>query len=103
MARLLVREKAWADLEELGAFIAKDNPTAAVEVVRAIRISFEQLARMPQLGRIVKKIKTSKELRMWLSPAFPNYLIFYRALRDGVDIVRVLHGARDIHHILGNE
>jgi hypothetical protein len=25
-ARLLVREQAWSDLEELGAFIAKDNP-----------------------------------------------------------------------------
>jgi len=40
MARLLVREKAWADLEELGAFIAKDNPSAATEVVRQLRRSF---------------------------------------------------------------
>lgn len=103
MPRLLVREKAQADLEELGQFIASDNPAAAAEVVRAVRVSFEQLARMPQLGRIVKKVKTSEKLRMWLSPAFPNYLIFYRELPDGVDIVRVLHGARDIHRILENE
>ncbi|SRR6266404_9893626 len=96
MARLLVREQAWSDLEELGAFIAKDNPAAANEVVRQLRRSLELLARMPQLGRVVKRIKTTEELRMWLSPAFRNY----RELPDGVEIVRVLHGARDIQRIL---
>ncbi len=102
MARLLVREQAWGDLEELGAFIARDNPTVAAEVVRHLRHSFEQLARMPQLGRLIKKIKTREQLRMWLSPAFRNYLIFYRELPDGVEIVRVLHGARDIQRLLEN-
>ena len=102
MARLLVREKAWSDLEELGAFIARDNPAAATEVLRQLRVSFEQLGRMPQLGRVVRKIKTTEPLRMWLSPAFRNYLIFYRELPDGVEIVRVLHGARDIKRILEN-
>jgi plasmid stabilization system protein ParE len=64
MARLLVREKAWSDLAELGAFIARDNPAAAAEVVCQLRVSFEQLGRMPQLGRVVRKIKTTEELRM---------------------------------------
>jgi len=50
MARLLVREQAWVDLEEVGAFIAKDNPAAAAEVVRQLRVSFEQLARMAAIG-----------------------------------------------------
>src|SRR5205814_6211463 len=100
MARVLFREQAWSDLEELGAFIAKDNPAAANEVVRQLRRSLELLARMPQLGRVVKRIKTTEELRIWLSPAFRNYLIFYRELPDGVEIVRVLHSARDIQRIL---
>jgi len=50
MARVLVREQPWADLEEPGGFIAKDNPAAAAEVVGQLRHSFELLARMPQLG-----------------------------------------------------
>lgn len=103
MARLLIREQAWSDLEELGAFIAKDNPAAAAEVVRELRRSFELLARMPQLGRAVRNIKTTEELRMWLSPAFPNYLIFYCEFLGGVEIVRVLHGARDIQRILESD
>jgi plasmid stabilization system protein ParE len=40
---------------------------------------------------------------MWLSLAFPNYLIFYRELSNNVEIVRVLHGAGDIKRILENE
>jgi toxin ParE1/3/4 len=37
------------------------------------------------------------ELRPCLR-SFPvgNYLIFYRPLRGGVELVRVLHGARDV-------
>jgi toxin ParE1/3/4 len=100
MARLFVRERAWAAVEELSTFIARDNPAAAAEVVRQLRLSFEQLARTPQLGRAVRNIETTERLRMWLSPAFRNYLIFYRKLQDGVEIVRVLHGARNIQRIL---
>ena len=37
MARVLVHEQAWADLEELGAFIAKDKPEAASQVVHQLR------------------------------------------------------------------
>ena len=62
MARLLVREQAWSDLEELGAFIAKDNPAAATEVVRQLRLSFEQLSRMPQLGRISKEDQNNRRV-----------------------------------------
>jgi toxin ParE1/3/4 len=103
MARLLVREQAWSDLEELGALIAKDNPAAATEVVRQLRLSFEQLSRMPQLGRIVRKIKTIEELRVWLFARVSQLPDLYRQLPDGVEIVRVLHGACDIKRILENE
>ena len=32
---------------------------------------------------------------------FPNQLIFYRELESGIDVIRVLHGSRDIDAILG--
>ena len=58
---------------------------------------------MPQLGRVVKRVKTSEQLRTWLSPAFRNYLIFYRELPDGVEIVRVLHERRDFPAIFSRQ
>jgi toxin ParE1/3/4 len=35
-------------------------------------------------------------IRRWPIPEFPKHLIFYRPTDDGVDILRVLHGARDV-------
>jgi toxin ParE1/3/4 len=39
-------------------------------------------------------------IRQWRIPGFEKYLIFYRPLEDGIEILRVLHGARDIRRIL---
>jgi toxin ParE1/3/4 len=49
------------------------------------------LARMPELGR--KRPDLAPDLR-----GFPigNYIIFYRPVPDGIQVIRVLHGARDI-------
>jgi hypothetical protein len=38
-----------------------------------------------------------------LSSRFKKYLVFYRPVADGVEIARVLHGARDIYGILAEE
>lgn len=35
-------------------------------------------------------------LRMWRVPGFEKHLIFYRETADGIEIIRVLHGARDL-------
>jgi plasmid stabilization system protein ParE len=31
---------------------------------------------------------------------FRNYLVFYRPIRDGIEVLTVLHGARDLHAVL---
>lgn len=31
--------------------------------------------------------------------AFGRYVVFYEPLPDGIDVVRVLHGSRDIDHV----
>ena len=49
------------------------------------------LAEMPESGR--QREKLAPELRSF---AVGNYVIFYRPIENGVEIVRVLHGARDL-------
>lgn len=39
-------------------------------------------------------------MRRWPVTGFENYLVYYRPLRDGIEIVRILHGARDIARLL---
>lgn len=41
-----------------------------------------------------------KRVRRWPVKGFDNWLIFYRPKRDGVEILRVIHGARDIENLL---
>jgi toxin ParE1/3/4 len=42
-------------------------------------------------------------LRVGRVEGFEKYLIFYRHVGDSMEIVRVLHGARDIDRVLGSE
>lgn len=44
-----------------------------------------------------------KDVRLWLVRGFDKYLIFYRATAEVVEILRVLHSARDIDNILSDE
>jgi toxin ParE1/3/4 len=40
------------------------------------------------------------DLRVWRIEGFEKHLIFYRQTPDGIDVVRILHGARDIDSVL---
>ena len=40
-------------------------------------------------------------IRVWRVKGFPRHLIFYRTIEGDVEIVRVLHGARDLPSLLG--
>ncbi|KWV58167.1 plasmid stabilization protein [Bradyrhizobium macuxiense] len=83
--------RAETDLDEIWLFIASDNIAAADRVVDRIGNIFQMLAENPLAGR------QRPELGMSIR-SFPagNYVLFYEAFPNGVEIVRVLHGARDI-------
>ena len=53
--------------------------------------NFQKLSTQPLLGKAVEEI--APNLRFI---PIGSYLVFYRAIEDGVEIVRILHGARDI-------
>ena len=90
MNRYRVSDAARSDLDEIWFYIAQDNPDAADKFIRALVSRFPMLASMPELGR--RREELSPRLR-----SFPvgNYIIFYRPMDNGVEIARVLHGARD--------
>jgi toxin ParE1/3/4 len=82
---------AVADLDEIWSYIARDSPDAAEKFTEALISRFSRLAAMPGIGR------TREELSHGLrSFSVGRYIIFYRPGESGVEIVRVLHGARDL-------
>ena len=86
---------ALEDLPEAWLSIAQDNPKAADRWVDAVDAAAGRLAGFPALGRARDEVIVGVR-----SLAVGKYLIFYAESPDGVDVLRVLHGARDLDEIL---
>jgi toxin ParE1/3/4 len=96
-AKILRAEAAFLDLDELAKYIQRQNPSAAIRFLAAAEASFQLLAAMPELGELQRFGRTElADLRTWQVRGFENYLIFYRPVKQGIEVVRVLHAARDI-------
>jgi len=94
MSRLMKRPEAESDLDEIWWHIAQDSPDNADRFLDRIQESCLGLADFPQMGTARNELKAGLRCQ-----PIGNYLIFYFPLEDGVDIVRVLHGSRDIERM----
>ncbi len=101
MAEVNKRPIVIRDLIEQATYIAEDNLDAAERFLVAAEETFQLLGRMPGMG---KRCKFSSPqllgIRQYAIKGFKNYLIFYRATDSEVEVLRVLHGARDLEAIL---
>lgn len=102
--RLALKPQADRDLNNQFEYIAKDNLEAAIRFYEAAFSTFDVLATNPQIGP-TREFKDPQltDVRIWLVKGFEKYLIFYRATNELVEILRVLHAARDIDSILSGE
>ena len=94
MSSLGFSPRAEQDLIDIWDFIAQDDIDAADRVRDDIEQKCETLAQTPGMGRARDELVPS--LR-----SFPvgKYVIFYRPIEDGIEIARILHGARDLKSI----
>lgn len=85
------RPRAQLDLIEIWTYIADDNEAAADRLLRRIDSTLHMLAGTPLAGRARPELRP--EIR-----SFPvgNYVIFYTAQPNAIDVVRVLNRYRDI-------
>lgn len=84
-----LRPEAETDLEAIALYIAEESPAAALRWLDRMYDKCARLGEMPGMG--VARPDVSPELRMFV---VGNYLILYRQVEDGAEIVRVVHGAR---------
>ena len=92
----LLSPDAQIDLDDVWDYIAEDNIEAADHWVARIFDAFDQLARNSHMGHIRTDL-TSHSIRFWPVGA---YLILYRPRTDGIEIVAVTQGTRDIPSFL---
>lgn len=97
-----IRKKPQAerDIEECFVFIGEDNLDIAVHFLVAVEDSIELLCQNPFLGS-VREFDNSRisNIRMILVKNFHNYQIYYTVGKETIEIVRVLHGSRDLQDI----
>ena len=89
--RFRFSRRAEADLEEIGDFIARDNPMRAVSFVGELRDHCRKLLTFPQAARVRPELDDGVHLGV-----FGNYVILYVVHLDLLEIRRVVHGARNL-------
>jgi toxin ParE1/3/4 len=99
------RPRARQDLIDIFRYFAREASVATAQrFLSQAKITFEQLARMPSMGSKYEAVTESLEnVRYFPIRRFKKYLVFYLPYDLGIDVLRVLHGARDIPSILADE
>jgi toxin ParE1/3/4 len=97
MGEAYLSRSADADVAGIATYIAANNPRAALRFVDTVFRHLQLLATQPELGR-VRRFPGSRfpGLRSWRVPGFRSYVMFYRRAGRDVEVVRVLHAARDL-------
>ena len=94
MSELKFTRQADEDLNDIWEYIAEDNPVAATEFIHTIEQKCQALADSPYMGVACGDL--SPNLR---KKPVEDYLIFYRPIKKGVEIIHILHGARKIEDL----
>ena len=94
MFKIIHSQQAKEDLLAIWSYIAEDNPNAADKLLDVIDEKCNLLGENPKLGQARPDIA----LKMRYFPV-KNYLILYQEAVEGIEIVRVLHGSRDLESI----
>lgn len=101
-SRVIKQPKARRDITQLGLYLKQHSPAAARRFLDAVEQACRKLAAMPEMGSLWGAPEPELAgLRCWPIHRFENYLIFYRPLPDGIEVVRVLHGSQDVERLLG--
>jgi toxin ParE1/3/4 len=89
--RILRTRESRVDYEEIWDYVAPRDLAAADRLIDHFDATLNVIASAPDMGRKVEEL--APNLR-----SFPvgSYLIFYRPIEDGIQLIRIIHGARDI-------
>jgi len=92
--RVIWRESALGDLQDVIGYIAQENPRAAAEQLLRIERQVQNLADHPLLGR-EGRMEGTRELVVARTP----FIVVY-TIAANIELVRILHGAQQWPPIL---
>jgi toxin ParE1/3/4 len=95
LATFVRTARAEDDLVEIWLYIAADSPRAADTLLDRIDAACGRLAENPAMGPT--RADLAPDLRYGV---VGNYLILYHEIADGIEVVRVVHGARHLPDVI---
>lgn len=96
MSAHVLSPAALQDLQDIWDFISIDNASAADKLEVEFFEAFERLAQRPRMGHSRTDL-TERDVLFWL---VGSYLVVYRQDSTTLQIVAVLHGARDVTEVI---
>ncbi len=96
--RILIRPAASRDLDEQAHYIAADSGIeTALHFHEMADETFRLLLSHPRLGRATQiQNPLLANTRMFPLRHVTEFVVFYRPLGKGIEIVRIVHGSRDL-------
>ncbi len=99
-----LRRFARRELEEIADFLADRNEAAALRFGAAVEDSLRRIAETPGIGHPWTAGDTLlRGVRTWPLSGYESILIFYRPSPRGIEVMRIVHGARSLPAILEEE
>ena len=100
--KLTIRSRATQDLRQQANYILSNGSVSAAEnFLELAESTFAQILIVPRIGKSVDFVSDRMgEIRQWRIKNFQDYLVFYRVQDEQIEILRVLHGSRDLEGIL---
>jgi toxin ParE1/3/4 len=98
MSRYVLTTEAQYDLKQIRDYVLDEGGfRAARYVIASLVTGFRALARTPGQGHRRGDLSEREELRFW---SVFSYLIVYRIDKKPLTIIAILHGKRDVEHLL---
>jgi toxin ParE1/3/4 len=94
--KVKISDTAFTELLQIGRAIKFDNPKRAESFISEI---YDKCQSLSTMSRAFPLLPRWEEHGIRRRP-FGDYLIFYRIEKDWIDILHILHGARDYEVIL---
>lgn len=91
MSTLLISPEAEQDLIDIWLYIADDQPANADHFLERLQEKVQKLTEFKDLG--VERLDLGVDIK-----SFPvdRYVLYYRSNEHGIELIRVLHGSRDV-------
>lgn len=91
MPSLIISPEAEQDLVDIWLYIAEDQPVNADRFLERLQEKAQKLTEFKDLG--IDRLELSPGIKSF---PFERYVLYYRRNDHGIELVRVLHGSRDI-------